>query len=435
MNKTGVGRSLGVLVGLAMTLCGSFAGGCATGHGEVAQGWPQFGGPHRNFTVDSTALADSWPEQGPNTLWERPLGDGYSTIVVDGDLLYTQYRIDQDEFTIAMDRHTGKTVWQDKLASPTTKLMEQFGAGPHTTPLIAGEHLYTIGTNAVMHCYDKKTGDIVWKHDLAKQYQAPIPGRGYGCSPIAYKNMVIVGVDRKREDDETTQDASAGQSLIAFDQDSGRIVWKSQDFKITYSSPILINFRGETQLVFLMAKDIMAVNPDNGALLWHQEVKPGGANLATPLWDGKDTIFCSSAYDSGSRAFKLTKTGGTTSVEQIWYTRKMRLHHGNVIRIGDYVYGSSGDFGPAFFMGLNLKTGKVAWRKRGFKKATCVYADGKLILLDEDGNLALATVNPRGMTVHSRCKVGEKYAWAAPTLVGKTLYVRDRKHIVALDVG
>jgi outer membrane protein assembly factor BamB len=184
-----------------------------------------------------------------------------------------------------------------------------------------------------------------------------------------------------------------------------------------------------------MSEEIMAVNPDDGALLWHHKVDPPGANLATPLWNGKDTIFCSSAYDAGSRAFELTKTGSTTSVEQLWYSRKMRLHHGNVIRVGDYVYGSSGDFGPAFFMGVDLATGKVAWRERGFKKATCVYADGKVILFDEDGHLALATVTPKGMTVHSTCKVGETYAWAAPTLVGKTLYVRDRKHIMALDVG
>jgi hypothetical protein len=121
--------------------------------------------------------------------------------------------------------------------------------------------------------------------------------------------------------------------------------------------------------------------------------------------------------------------------EELWYSRKMRLHHGNAVRIGDYIYGSSGDFGPAFFMAMNIKTGKVAWRERGFKKATCVYADGKLIILDEDGELTLATATPGGLTVHAKCKVAERYAWAAPTLVGKTLYIRDRQHIMALDLG
>ena len=144
----------------------------------------------------------------------------------------------------------------------------------------------------------------------------------------------------------------------------------------------------------------------------------------------------SSAYDSGSRVIKLTKQEGKTVPEQLWYSRKMRIHHGNAVRIGDHVYGSSGDFGTAFLVGMEIKTGKVAWRDRGFAKATCVVGDGKLIILDEDGQLALATATPQGLTVHSKCKVAtEEYAWAAPTLVGKTLYVRDRKHIMALDLG
>ena len=91
-------------------------------------------------------------------------------------------------------------------------------------------------------------------------------------------------------------------------------------------------------------------------------------------------------------------------------------------------------FGSTFFMAMNLRTGKPAWRERGFAKATCVYGDGKILILDENGQLALATATPEGLTVHSKCKIAEPYSWAAPTLVGKTLYVRDRKHVMALDL-
>jgi outer membrane protein assembly factor BamB len=396
--------------------------------------------------VQAEGLADSWPEDGPENLWHRELGDGYSTIVVDDGVLYTMYRKDNDEYTVALDAATGETIWESKNPSPFTPLMAEFGPGPHTTPLISGKRLYTIGTNAVMHCFDKRSGDILWKHDLAEKFGAPIPGRGYGCSPIAYKNTVIVPVDRVRpeehggaaegeEAESETQEKAEGQTLIAFDQKTGNVVWKSQDFPLNYSSPILIDFEGETQLVQLMQREMMGVNPDTGELLWTHEFTPDGANIATPLWTGDGLLFCSSAYGSGSRVVKLTKKDGKTVPEELWYDRKMRIHHGNAVRIGDYVYGSSGDFGTVLFMSMNVKTGKVAWRERGFKKATCVYADGKLIILDEDGELALATVTPEGLTVHAKCKVAERYAWAAPTLVGKTLYIRDRQHIMALDLG
>lgn len=408
--------------------------------------WPQWGGPNRNFMLETEGLSDSWPEGGPAKLWHRELGDGYSTIVADDGVLYTMYRQDEDEFTVALCAKTGNTIWEHKNASPFTPLMAQFGPGPHSTPLIVKDRLYTIGTNAVMHCFDKKTGEVLWKHDLAEEFGAPIPGRGYGCSPIAYKNTVIVPVDRKREqqqegegeaeDSETEEDRTVeGQSLIAFNQKAGEVVWKNQDYQVGYASPILIELDGETHLVLLAAEGMMGVNPDDGELLWYQEFTPQGASISTPLWTGDNLLFCSSAYDSGSRVIKLNRENGKTVPQQLWYSRKLRIHHANAIRIGDFVYGSSGDFGTTFITGMNIETGEVAWRERGFKKATLIHADGKFILLDEDGTLALATMTPDGMTVISKCKIAESYAWAAPTLVGKTLYVRDRKHVMALDLG
>jgi len=434
-------RSIAANAALSGLVVFTVSSGCQT-----APQWEQWGGPNRNFMVESPPLADTWPDGGPRKLWHRELGDGYSTIVADDGLLYTMYRVDEDEYTVAIDEATGETVWEHKNPSPFTPLMAQFGPGPHATPVVAGNRVFTIGTNAVMHCLDKRNGKVLWKHDLAGEYGAPVPGRGYGCSPICYKNTVIVGVDRVRgggrdegEDEGAAaperEQPPAEQSLMAFDQRRGDVVWRSQDYPISYASPILINFETEEQLVFLMEREMMGVNPNNGSLLWHIPFEQEGANLATPYWNGKDLIFCSSAYDSGSRTVRLTKKEGKTVPEELWYSRKMRIQHGNVVQIGDNVYGSSGDFGPAFFVSVDINTGEVGWRTRGFKKSTCLLADGKLIILDEDGELTLATVTPEGLNVHSQCTIAERYAWAAPTLVGTKLYVRDRKHIMAFDLG
>jgi len=405
--------------------------------------WPQFGGPNRNFTVDAKGLADNWPDSGPKQLWRRDLGDGYSTIVSDGDRLYTMYRVGDDEFTVALDPTTGKTIWEHKNPSPFTPMMTEYGPGPHATPLLVDNRLYTLGTNAVLHAFDKGTGRVLWKHDLPAEFGAPVPEYGYSASPIAYKNTIILTVDRKRirpgeGDAAANKDAALApaQTLMAFDQLTGNPVWKGLDFESSYSSPTLIRFEGEDQLVLFTTNEIVGVNPATGEMLWSFVHKTQyGANLSSPIFNGKDLLFCSAAYDSGSRVVKLTKKGGKTSAEEVWFSRKMRLHHGNAVQLGDYVYGSSGDFGPAFFMGLEMRTGNVLWRERGFSKTTCISADGKLFLLDEDGNLALATASTGGLTVHSKAKLFEKYAWTAPTLVGKTLYVRDRKHIAAYDVG
>jgi outer membrane protein assembly factor BamB len=113
----------------------------------------------------------------------------------------------------------------------------------------------------------------------------------------------------------------------------------------------------------------------------------------------------------------------------------MRVHFGNCVRVGDLVFGSSGDFGPAPFTAVNVKTGKVAWRDRGVGRASFLYADGRFIVLDEDGRLALATPTPEGLMVNCKTELLQGLAWTAPTLVGTKLYVRNRKTILALELG
>ena len=146
-------------------------------------------------------------------------------------------------------------------------------------------------------------------------------------------------------------------------------------------------------------------------------------------------LFLSSAYSGGSRALQLSRQAGKTVVKQVWASSRMRIHFGSAVRIGDYIYGSSGDFGPAFLAAVDLKTGQTAWQDRSFSRASLLYADGKVILLDEDGTLALATVSPQGLKVLARAPVLTNNAWTPPTLAGTRLFIRDRKTIRALDLN
>jgi outer membrane protein assembly factor BamB len=113
----------------------------------------------------------------------------------------------------------------------------------------------------------------------------------------------------------------------------------------------------------------------------------------------------------------------------------MRVHFKNAIRVGDLVYGSSGDFGPAPFTAINVKTGKVLGRNRSFPRATFLLADGRFIILDEDGQLILAGATPEGLTVTSKVALLSSQSWTVPTLAGTRLYLRDRKNIVCLELG
>jgi outer membrane protein assembly factor BamB len=395
---------------------------CANVNGQSE--WPQWGGPARNFVSNSKGLAASWPETGPKRLWSRDLGQGHSAIVVEGNTLYTMYSQGEQEVVIALAANTGKTLWEHKYDAPTAGIDYEYGLGPHSTPLLVGNLLYTVGSVGKLHALDKKTGKVVWSHDLYKDLGGKKMGRGYSCSPLAYKNTIILTL------------GGQGQTLVAFNQKDGKVIWKNLSLDMSPASPILINVDGQDQVVAFMGKEIAGVDPNNGELLWsHPHVTEWGLNISNPVWGADNLLFLSSAYSGGSRVLKVTQKDGKSDVSELWFHRRLRLHHTTAIRIGDYVYASSGDFGPAFLAGVNIKSGELAFQDRSFPKSNFLYADGKLIILDEDGNLALATVSPAGLKVISKVSVMKNLAWTVPTLVGTKLYLRDRKTIAALDLS
>ena len=386
--------------------------------------WLQWGGPNRDFTSPAKGLAASWPATGPKQLWSRPLGAGHSAILASGNTLYTMYSQGDQEVVIALAADTGKTIWEHKYTAPPAGLNLEYGAGPHSTPLLAGDLLYSVGATGKLFALDKKTGKVVWTHDLWSEYNGRKMDRGYSCSPVAYKNTIILTL------------GGQGQTLIAFNQKDGSVAWKNQSLDLSPSSPMIINVDGQDQLLMFLGKVVAGFDPNNGNLLWsHPHVTDWGLNITMPVWGPDNLLFISSAYNGGSRVLRLKQKEGKTTAEEVWFNNRLRIHHGTAIRVGDYVYGSSGDFGPAFFAAANVKTGELLFQDRSFPKTTFVLADGKFIMLDEDGHLALATASPAGLKVISKASIMKNLAWTVPTLVGTKLYVRDRRTIAALDLS
>ncbi len=390
-----------------------------------AADWPHWGGPERSFKTDSTGLLDSWPEGGPPRLWSRPLGEGYSAIVERGGVLYTLYRQEEREIVIALSAATGETQWEFGYDSPTEGYRFDRGAGPHATPAIAGDRLFTVGSTTVLNALSRADGSRLWSHDLTADFDSSFRHRGYATSPLVYDDLVLVPVGGK------------GRTLVAFRQQDGSEVWRGGDEDIAYASPTLIEVEGQEQLVAFVSDNIVGLDPENGRQLWkHAHPTKSAFSISTPLYSEEaGVLFLSSAYDGGGRGLKLHRDGVATRVEELWFSNQVRVHFGTAILVGDTVYAASGDFGPAPMAAVDLSSGEVLWRDRAFAKHSAVYADGKLILLDEDGVLGLATVTREGLEVLSRAQVFDSLAWTVPTLVGTRLYLRNREEIVALELG
>ena len=386
--------------------------------------WPQLGGPNRDFTSAATGLAERWPPEGPAVLWRRELGEGYSTIVTKGAALYTMYRADDQEIVVAIDSGTGTTLWEFAYEAPTSGMATTFGPGPHATPLVVGDRVFSVGVKGMLHALDRSDGSLVWSRDLYEEFDGTVLEYGYSSSPIAYGDTVMVQVGGEEH------------AVMAFRQADGAVVWRGGDFINSHASPILIEVDGQDQLVAFMAAEVAGFDPASGRLLWsHPHPTVTTVNVSTPVWGADGILFVSSAYDAGSRALRLTRPGGETAVDELWFSRRLRVHFGTAIRIGDRVYGSSGDRSPAFLSAVDIHSGELLWRDRTFSQCSYVYADDKLIVLDDDGELALVSILPHGIEVRSRASIFDSLSRSVPTLVGTTLYVRNRREIVALELG
>jgi outer membrane protein assembly factor BamB len=387
--------------------------------------WTQWGGPTRNFHTEASGLKDTWPPAGPRVIWKRPLGEGYSSPAVEGSVLYTMYGKPREEVVLAANAEDGKTLWEHTTPMTFQSDATEMGNGPYATPLVVGDRLFTTGVAGRLQCLEKKTGKLLWTQQLWTDHKGSRLMYGYASSPIAFRETVIVPV------------GGQGRAVMAFHQADGKVAWSKNDFGNVYSSPLLIDVDGLEQLVVLMDGAVIAVNPHNGDLQWQVPFKADySIAVATPVWGAGNLLFISSEYGGGAKVIELRRNGQETKATELWNSNRLRLHHGNAIRIGDAIYFSSGGKGSqAILSAVDVRSGKIHWQERSIEKATFVWADQKLITLDQDGNLMIAHPSPQGFKIAAKAPLLSHLSWTPPALVGTRLYMRDRRNMMAVELS
>jgi outer membrane protein assembly factor BamB len=387
--------------------------------------WTQWGGPHRNFQTEATGLKDTWPATGPRVIWKRPLGEGYSSPAVENGVLYTMYGKPREEVVLAANAETGATLWEHSTPMTFQSDAPEMGNGPYATPLVAGDRLFTTGVAGRLQCLEKKTGKLLWTQQLWADHHGSRLMYGYASSPIAFRDTVIVPV------------GGPGKALMAFQQSDGKVAWSKNDFGNVYSSPLLINVNGLEQLAALMDGAVFAVNPHNGDMQWQVPFKASySIAVSTPVWGPDNLLFVSSEYGGGAKVIELQRNGSQTTATELWSSNRLRLHHGNAMRIGDAIYFSSGGKGSqAILSAVDARSGKIHWQERSIEKATFVWADQKLITLDQDGNLMIAHPSPQGFRITAKAPLLTHLSWTPPALVGTRVYIRDRRNMMAVDLS
>ncbi len=399
----------------------------------LAEDWLRWGGPAGDFTAAAGTLVEVWPADGPRQLWKRPLGKGYSSILYRDGQLFTLYREADDEVAVSLDARTGATRWQHR-ASPKLwrEMSEHFGIGPNATPLLIADRLIAVGIAGNVRGLDPASGELAWELDLPREFRRRrrVEEYGYSGSPLPYDGKAIVMVGGNRH------------AVIALDPGDGSAVWKSESGGVSYAQPTITELAGRDHYVYFSPQGVVGLDPATGETLWRAPIEFNNGNHLTPAVRCDDRhLWVGSQFDSGGgRLIEITGEGDDLAARQLWFKVALQASHWTKIRLGDYIYGSTGGNRTSYLAAFHWRTGEIAWRERGFHKAQALYArtaggGDKLLFLDENGRLVLARVSPQGFELLASAQVTERVSWTLPTLVSTTLYLRDQEHILALDLG
>jgi outer membrane protein assembly factor BamB len=384
--------------------------------------WPQWRGPQRDGVAGSV-LQSKWPKEGPARLWQASAGSGFSSVAVVADRAYTLVGHEGSEAVVCWDAAGGTERWRFPYSGPRLASYP----GPRSTPTVDGDRLYALGAGGQLHCLDVATGGLLWHHDLRAEFNAPGGQWGHACSPLVDGKLVIVTA------------GGPGASVVAFDNDSGDLVWKASDDPPGYSSPVAFTAFGNRHIVCFTGNSVLSVSPQ-GKLLWRYPWETQfNVNSATPLVfharkgdQSFPLVFISSGYGKGCALLKLEKTAaGDYRALPIFVNSQLCSHFGSSVRLGPYVFG----FNEATLTCLDLRTGEVRWKQNGYQKGSLLRTGDKLLVLGETGKLALMDATPEEPKPLATAQALKGRCWTMPVLAGSRLYLRDESQVVCLDVG
>ncbi len=383
--------------------------------------WNQFRGPNRDNLSPETGLADKWPEGGPELLQTiSGIGEGYASVSLVGDLMYTMGNVDGGEQVIALDRSTGKIVWKTRNGDEYT---EGQGNGPRGTPTVIDGKVYSLGGNGDLSCLDAESGKVVWQGNILKEFGGGNITWGISESVLIDDGKVICSPGGK--------DAT----VVALDAMTGKVIWKSQvpeQPAASYASPVVATIGKVKQYVIFTSKGICGVRASDGEPLWGQNASSNGtANCATPLVVD-NYVFSSSDYGTGAELVELKAQGKSIEAKQVYFTKDMKNHHGGMVFLDGYVYGSNGDMLSC----VELKTGKPTWRERSMK-GSVAYADKKIVFRNEQGPVVLLAADSgeyKELGRFDQPDRSDRPAWAHPVIADGKLYLRDMDKLLVYNL-
>ncbi|MCM3873533.1 MAG: PQQ-like beta-propeller repeat protein [Pyrinomonadaceae bacterium] len=377
--------------------------------------WSGFRGPDRDGIVRGTRIKTDWTASPPVELWRRPIGPGWSSFAVSGDLFYTQEQRGDDEIVACYNLTTGKPLWRHRDAARFWE--SNGGAGPRGTPTLSNGRIYTFGGTGIVNALDAGTGAVVWSRNAAPDTKTKIPEWGFASSPLVVGDIVVV--------------ATAG-TLAAYDLTTGVPRWFGPQGGGGYSSPHLLTIRGIQQIVLLNGTGATSVAPTDGKRLWEHPL-PAGTRIVQPALTADGDVLLHDGDGNGMRRVAVAPGPGGWTVEERWNSYGVNPFFNDFVVHKGYAFGFAGSSLGC----IDLKDGERKWKGGDYGNGQLILLPDQdlLLVLTESGELALVGALPDQFKELARFAAIEGKTWNHPVLVGDVLLVRNGQEMAAFRLA
>jgi len=388
-------------------------------HALFSADWPNWLGP----TQDGVSTESSWGNDLDNLQWKTKVGVGFSSMVVADGRLFTMGHDGQKregkETVYCLNAMTGKPIWTDSYEAPLVDYLHE--GGPCATPTVDGKIVFAISKHGLLHAYQASSGKKTWSKDMMKlSGMRKVPDWGFASSPYVMGNLLLI---------------EAG-ATYALDKNSGKIIWKSQDYRPAYGSPISFKSGRDTHIAVIKTDGLVILDAKDGKTLAFEKWETSySTNASTPIIRG-DMIFISTGYRRGCALFQWNGK----SLSKVYENKNLSTHMNHAILVDDYLYGFDGNVhmaGPKDFACIQFSTGNEQWRinDRGLQVGSLLVAGDRMLMLGQRGEGVIARVNPKKFEVLNREQIIGGKTWTMPILANGLFYARNaRGDLICLDL-
>lgn len=415
--------------------------------------WHQWRGPYANGVSPNGNPPIEWSEN-KNVKWktETP-GLGHATPIIWGDQLFFLTAIETDKEgegdqkssdqqqgnrswmrpretkkihkfdVLSINRHNGKIIWQrtvkEELPQDGT---HELGSWASNSPVTDGEHIYAYFGSRGLYCLDMQ-GNLKWERDFGQMSKRMKFGEG--CSPVLYKDKIIIVWDHEGD-----------SFIIALDKKTGKDVWKmDRDEGTSWATPFIVEHKGAAQIITSATNKVRSYDPNKGELIWECSGMTGNV-IPMPVFENGILYVMSGFRGAALLAIDLARAKGdiTGSDAIVWEYNQDTPYTPSPVLYNNLLYMLRGNNGDLTC--LDARNGIVHYSTEklegmGNVFASLVAAQDRIYITGKKGTFYVIKADSK-FEVLKKNELDDNFE-ASPVIIGGNLYLRGYKYLYCIS--